>query len=55
MKGNKEDARSFNKYLDFLKTQLYDCHKNLLQSGADINTDSLRNAFMGVNDCLAKG
>ncbi|MCW3094039.1 MAG: recombinase [Ferruginibacter sp.] len=47
MKGNKEDAKAFNTYLDTLKTQIYDCHKNLLQSGGGINADSLRNAFTG--------
>ena len=30
MKGNKEEAKSFNAYIDTLTSKLYDCHKTLL-------------------------
>lgn len=47
MKGNKEDAKTFNAYLDTLKSRLYECHRSLLQSGICITAESLRNAFNG--------
>ena len=50
MKGTKEDAKSFNAYLDTLRNKLYDCHKELLQSGAPIRAESLRNAFTGKGE-----
>jgi len=50
MKGSKEDAKTFNAYLDTLKNQLYDCHKNLLQGGADITAESLKNEFTGKGE-----
>ena len=50
MKGNKEDAKTFNTYLDTLKLQLYECHKDLLQSGTNVNADTLRNAFTGKGE-----
>lgn len=47
MKGSREDAKTFNAYLDTLKNKLYDCHKDLLQSEVPISADSLKNAFTG--------
>ncbi len=50
MKGTREDAKSFNAYLDTLRNKLYDCHKELLQSGVPIRAESLRNAFTGKGE-----
>jgi len=50
MKGNKEDARTFNTYLDTLKSNLYECHRYLLNSGANITAETLRNAFNGKGE-----
>ena len=50
MKGTKEEAKSFNSYLDTLINQLYDCHRSLLQTGATITAETLRNAFTGKDE-----
>jgi len=50
MKGTKEDAKSFNTYLDTLRNKLYDCHKELLQLGFPITAEALRNAFTGKGE-----
>jgi len=50
LKGTKEEVKSFNGYVDTLRNQLYDCHKNLLQNGEDITADSLRNEFAGKGE-----
>ena len=50
MKGTKEEVKSFNAYLDTIKGKLYECHKNLLQDGADITAESLRNAYTGKGE-----
>jgi site-specific recombinase XerD len=50
MKGTKEDAKSFNAYVDTLKSKLYDCHKELLQSDFSITAEALRNAFTGKGE-----
>ena len=50
MKGTKEDAKSFNAYVDTLKSKLYDCHKELLQLGFPITAEALRNAFTGKGE-----
>ncbi len=50
MKGTKEDAKSFNAYVDTLRSKLYDCHKQLLQSDFSITAEVLRNAFTGKGE-----
>lgn len=50
MKGTREEVKSFNAYLDTIKNKLYECHKNLLQDGADITAESLRNAYTGKGE-----
>ncbi len=50
MKGNKEDSKTFNVYVDTLKNKLYDCHQSLLQNGSDITAETLRNEFTGKGE-----
>jgi site-specific recombinase XerD len=50
MKGTKEDVKSFNAYVDTLKSKLYDCHKELLQLGVPITAEALRNSFTGKGE-----
>ena len=50
MKGHKEEARAFNAYLHTLIGQFYDCHKTLLEKGAYITADALKNEFIGKGE-----
>jgi hypothetical protein len=47
MAGTKEDANSFNAYLDHLQAQVYHAHKALTEAGETITAERIKNSFFG--------
>ena len=52
LKGNKEDVKTFNAFLDNLQSKVYDAHKILSELGVDITADSF--CYMLIH-CLLEG
>ena len=50
LRGNKEEARSFNAYLDNLQSQLYETHRLLTEAGSLITANTLKNKFLGKSE-----
>jgi site-specific recombinase XerD len=50
LRGNKEEARSFNAYLDNLQSQLYEVHRLLTEAGSLITAEALKNKFLGKSE-----
>jgi len=50
LRGNKEEARSFNAYLDNLQSQVYEAHRLLTESGSRISADTLKNKLLGKSE-----
>jgi site-specific recombinase XerD len=48
MKGNSEEARSINSYLDILKNKVYEYQKELIHAGTPVTADTMRNKVLGV-------
>ena len=49
-KGNKEDVKLLNAYLDSLQTKLNIAHQLLVESGEDITVENLRNSTSGKRE-----
>ena len=50
MKGNSEEARSLNSYLDITKGSVYDYQKELMQNNLVVNIENMRNKLLGVKE-----
>ena len=48
MKGNTEEARSLNAYLDILKGKVHDAQKEIVQEGNLVCAETLKNKLLGV-------
>ncbi len=48
MKGNSEDARALNVYLDILKSKVYDYQKEILHEKLLLNVENMRNKILGT-------
>jgi site-specific recombinase XerD len=48
MKGNSEEARALNTYLDILKAKVYDIQKEIIHDGQEANFENIRNKMLGV-------
>jgi site-specific recombinase XerD len=49
-KGNSEEARSINTYLDILKNKVYGYQKLILQEGKSFNKETLRMKWYGIDE-----
>ena len=49
MKGNSEEARALNTYLDILKAKVYDIQKKIIHDGQEANFENIRNKMLGVD------
>lgn len=49
-KGNKEDARAMNAYIDIIRNKLYDQHKKLIENNKLVTALAIRNAYLGVSE-----
>jgi hypothetical protein len=50
MKGNSEEARSLNSYLDVTKGSVYDYQKDLMQHSQLVSIENMRNKLLGVKE-----
>jgi Phage integrase SAM-like domain len=48
MRGNTDEARSINSYLDILKGKVYDAQKELIHNNTPVNLDTIKNKVIGV-------
>ena len=48
VKGNSEEARSINQYLDSLKQKVYDYQKSITQEGKNFTKEMLRAKWYGI-------
>jgi site-specific recombinase XerD len=47
MRGNTDEARSINSYLDILKGKVYDAQKELVHNNTPVNIDTIKNKVVG--------
>lgn len=50
MKGNSEEARSINSYLDILKAKVYDVQKEIVQESELVTLETLKNKLLGKEE-----
>jgi len=50
IKGNSEEARSINGYLDSLRNKVYETEQFLIHKQIEINVPSFKNKFLGVEE-----
>lgn len=50
MKGNSEEARALNTYLDILKAKVYDIQKEIIHDGQEANFENIKNKLLGVDE-----
>ena len=50
MKGNSEESRTLNTYLDILKSRIYEIQKDLIHSGKEVNGESIKNILLGIDE-----
>jgi site-specific recombinase XerD len=50
MRGASEEARSINSHLDYLKSKIYDAEKNLIKTDIPINSETLKNKLLGIEE-----
>ena len=50
MKGQSEEARILNTYLDILKGNIYNMQKELIHDGNEANYENFRNKFFGIEE-----
>ncbi len=48
MKGNSEEARSLNAYLDILKGKVYEAQREIVQEGNLVSAETLKNKLLGT-------
>jgi site-specific recombinase XerD len=48
--GTKEEAKSFNAYLDHLQAQVYAAHRDLVQAGEHITANSIKARLLGKEE-----
>lgn len=52
IKGNSEEARSINGYLDSLRNKVYETEQFLIRKQIEINVPSFKNKFLGIEEKL---
>ena len=50
MKGNSEEARTLNQYLDGIRQKVYGYEKEIIRQGKRFTKESLRNKWYGLNE-----
>jgi site-specific recombinase XerD len=50
LKGNSEEARSLNSYLDILKAKVYDYQKELIHETGYVTFEAMKNKTLGVQE-----
>ena len=50
VKGNQEDARTLNNYINTVKNKLYEHHSMLVQNNKLVTATAIRNAYLGISE-----
>jgi site-specific recombinase XerD len=50
MKGNSEDARSLNEYLDLMKSKIFDVQMKLIHANEKITSEVFKNELFGITE-----
>lgn len=50
VKGNSEEARSINAYLDILKSKIYDHQRDIIHSGEQVTAETMRSKLLGSDE-----
>ena len=50
MKGNSEESRSVNTFLDIMRARIYEIQKNLIHDGKDVKAEIIKNILLGIDD-----
>jgi len=50
IKGNSEEARTINSYLDILRNKVYETEKNMVNNNLEINANTFKNKFLGIEE-----
>ena len=50
LKGNSEETRTINSYLDILKCKVYEVEKDMVNNNIIINANSFKNKFLGIEE-----
>lgn len=50
IKGNSEEARTINNYLDILKNKVYETEKTMLNNNLEITANTFKNKFLGIEE-----
>ncbi len=50
MKGNSEEARTINSYLDILKKKVNETERTMLSNNLEITANTFKNKFLGIED-----
>jgi hypothetical protein len=50
MKGNSEEARTINSYLDVLKNKVYETKKSMINNNQEIFAKSFKNKFLELEE-----
>lgn len=50
MKGNSEESRSVNTFLDIMKSRVYEIQKNLIHEGKEVKAEAIKNILLGIDD-----
>lgn len=50
MKGNSEESRTLNTYLDILKSRIYEIQKDLIHTGKDVTGETIKNILLGIDE-----
>ncbi len=50
MKGNSEESRTVNTFLDIMKSRVYEIQKNLIHDGREVKAETIKNILLGIDD-----
>jgi site-specific recombinase XerD len=50
VKGNSEEVKSINTYIDVVRNKIYDHHKRLIDANKKITAEAIKNSFLGIGE-----
>ena len=50
MKGNSEESRTINTFLDIMKSRVYEIQKNLIHEGKEVKAESIKKILLGIDE-----
>lgn len=50
MRGNSEESRTINTFLDIMKSRVYEIQKNLIHEGKEVKAESIKKILLGIDE-----